>query len=269
MKWVRLESQAYWIAFVASFLAVAVWESVRPLRPLATSAGRRWGNHGILLIASFITAGLVLRVSPVFLAFAMQDSRWGLLNRAWLPQGVRFAAAILAFDLLDYLTHRLFHSVFVLWRVHAVHHSDPDFDVSTAARFHPFEVLLSEMCYLGAVALLAPPPAAMLVSKILIVAQNFFAHANQSLPPGLERLLRWIVITPDLHRIHHSEEMAEQNLNFGQLFSWWDRLFGTYAPVPRAGVENLAIGLKELRGADTLAVTYLLSEPFHRSPDPA
>jgi sterol desaturase/sphingolipid hydroxylase (fatty acid hydroxylase superfamily) len=266
MHWVRLAGSAYWFAFVGAFLAVAVWESVRPHRPLHSAAGRRWRNHAVLSGASILCSGLVLRGSPVLVAFATQDSRYGLLNRAFIPWWVSFAATLPALDLVLYASHRLFHSVHFLWRIHEVHHSDADFDVSTAVRFHPLEGIVTQALYLGAIALLAPPPAAVFTSQILIVVENLFVHANKSLPAAVERVLRWIVITPDLHRVHHSEEMADQNLNFGQLFPWWDRLFGTFAPVPACGTERLVIGLKELRGVDTMPIVYMLAAPFNRAP---
>jgi sterol desaturase/sphingolipid hydroxylase (fatty acid hydroxylase superfamily) len=157
----------------------------------------------------------------------------------------------------------------LLWRIHEVHHSDADFDVSTAVRFHPVESIVTQALYLGAIALLAPPPAAVFASQILIVAENLFVHANKSLPPAVERILRWIVITPDVHRIHHSEEFADQNLNFGQFFPWWDRLFGTFVSEPTRGPENFSTGLKELRGADTMAIGYMLAAPFMPAPPAA
>jgi sterol desaturase/sphingolipid hydroxylase (fatty acid hydroxylase superfamily) len=266
MHWVRLASPAYWIAFIGAFLAVAVWESASPLRPLSAAAGRRWRNHAVLSAASMIATGLVLRAGPVLVALAVQNSRWGVLNRAFIPFWINFAATLPALDFVLYASHRLFHSVHFLWRVHEVHHSDADFDVSTAVRFHPIEGLVTQALYLGAVALLAPPPAAVFTSQILIVAENLFVHANKSLPPAVERVLRWIVITPDVHRIHHSEEFADQNLNFGQLFPWWDRLFGTFVSVPARGREHFSIGLKELRGTDTMAIGYMLAAPFMPGP---
>jgi sterol desaturase/sphingolipid hydroxylase (fatty acid hydroxylase superfamily) len=266
MHWVRLGSSAYWIAFIAAFLAVAVWESARPLRPLRCAASRRWGNHAALYAASIIFSGLILRVSPIFVAFTVQDSHYGLLNRTFIPYWVSFAATLPALDLILYANHRLYHSVHFLWRIHEVHHSDRDFDVSTAVRFHPLEVFITQVLYLGAIALLAPPAAAVFTSQILVIVENLFVHANKSLPPAVERALRWIVITPDLHRIHHSEEFAEQNLNYGQLFPWWDRLFRTYTSTPACGPCQLVTGLRELRTIDTLPFLYMLAAPFRPAP---
>lgn len=264
MTWVRWESSGYWIAFIGTFLAVGVWESARPLRPLRSTAGRRWRNHAALYAISVLCSALVLRVSPVFVAFAVRDSRYGLLNRGFLPKAVTFAVTLAALDLVLYASHRLFHSVHALWRIHEIHHSDQDFDVSTAARFHPLETLISESLYFGAVGLLAPPPAAVFMAQMLIVVENLFVHANKSLPAAVERVLRWIVITPDLHRIHHSQERAEQNLNYGQLFPWWDQIFGTYRSTPACGQANLVTGVAELIGTDTLPVTYMFGRPFQR-----
>jgi sterol desaturase/sphingolipid hydroxylase (fatty acid hydroxylase superfamily) len=266
MQWVRLGSSAYWVAFIAAFLAVAVWESARPLRLLRSAASRRWGNHAALYAASILCSGVTLRVTPVFVAFAVRDSHYGLLNRALIPYWASFAATLPALDLVLYASHRLYHSVRFLWRVHEVHHSDRDFEVSTAVRFHPLEVFITQGFYLGAVALLAPPAAAVFTSQILIVVENLFVHANKSLPAAVERALRWIVFTPDLHRIHHSEEVAEQNLNYGQLFPWWDRLFGTYTSVPARSQANLVTGVAELRDTDTLPVLYMLAAPFRPAP---
>lgn len=264
----RLESSAYWVTFIAAFLAVAIWESGRPLRPLISAAGRRWSNHAILLAACFLCTGLMLRVTPVFVASAAQDSPYGLLNHAWIPMWLRFVVTLLALDFLHYGIHRLFHSVYFLWRIHEVHHSDRDFDVSTAARFHPLEVLITQGIYLGGIVLLAPPAAAVLVAEMLVIAENLFVHANQSLPARVERILRQVVVTPDLHRIHHSEEFLEQNRNFGQFFPWWDRLLRTYAATPVRGTDGLVIGVKELGSTDTMPVPYMLTEPFHRTVDP-
>jgi sterol desaturase/sphingolipid hydroxylase (fatty acid hydroxylase superfamily) len=262
MDWARLGSAAYWIAFAGAFLAVAVWESARPLRPLRSPDSRRWRNHTALYAASIVCTSLALRVTPILLALSVQDSRYGVLNRAWMPYWLSFAVTLPALDLLLYASHRLFHAVHFLWRIHEVHHSDTDYEVSTAVRFHPFEVLITQALYLGGIALLAPPAAAVFTFEILSIVENLFVHANKSLPPAIERILRWIVITPDLHRIHHSEEFAEQNLNFGQLFPWWDRLFGTYRSAPAGGPDRLVTGLRELRGVDTLPVWYMLAAPF-------
>jgi sterol desaturase/sphingolipid hydroxylase (fatty acid hydroxylase superfamily) len=261
MSWTRVEGPAYWISFVAVFLAIAVWESVRPLRELSTPSERRWGKHGILLLTA-MAAIFALRLSPVAVAVMSADNRFGVLNRPWLPFGIRCAAGVILLDFVQYWIHRSFHGASWLWRIHQVHHSDPDFDVSTGVRFHPLEVFLSQAVHLGAIALLSPPPVSMVASQVLTVVLNFSTHANASLPEGIERLVRYIFVSPDLHRIHHSWEMAEQQLNFGQTFTWWDRMFGTYAGAANARGAAFRTGLTELEGVDDLTVGLMLRMPF-------
>lgn len=268
MDWVRLGSVAYAIAFPAAFLIVAIWESSNPVRSLGSedgrpAAGRRWRNHVLLYAVSAACSWVVIRVTPVVVALAVQTSRAGLLNGSRFPLWARWAIALPALDLVNYASHRLMHSVYVLWRVHAVHHSDRDYDVSTAGRFHPIEVLVTQGLYLGAVALLAPPVAAVFTWEILIVFENMFVHANKSLPAPVERAVRWLFITPDLHRIHHSEQISEQNCNFGEILPWWDKLFGTYSGQAACHPNPVATGLSELAPrADTLAVRWMLTLPF-------
>jgi len=257
-------SAVYWSLFVVAFLAVAIWESVRPKRELSWPAGRRWGRHGLLLAIAGVISTVVFRVSPIAMATAVSGSRFGILSRPWLPFLVRCAATIILLDLLHYATHRAFHSFAVLWHVHEVHHSDPDFDVSTSGRFHPIEVVLVQGATLGAVALLAPPPVAVFASSLLAMALNFFSHANAALPKRLDALVRAVLVTPDMHRIHHSEEIAEQSRNFGQTFPWWDRLFGTYLADPAAG-EKMTTGITGIRGVSSLGLGFMLAEPFRRS----
>jgi sterol desaturase/sphingolipid hydroxylase (fatty acid hydroxylase superfamily) len=171
-------------------------------------------------------------------------------------------AAVLLLDLSHYGIHRAFHAVPLLWRIHEVHHSDPDYDVSTAARFHPLEVVLARGGYLAAVVLLAPPPIAVFVSEALTVVFNFFAHANVSLPRQGGKLLGLVFITPDLHRIHHSADSADHSRNYGQTFAWWDRLFGTCLNEPNVGTERMTTGISGLRNAGSLRLGFVLKRPF-------
>ena len=232
MPWAQIDGRAYWVCFVTAFLVVAIWESARPKRQLSSPAGRRWKNHGLLLVIAIAVSTLLLRVSPVALALAVAGSRFGVLNRPWLPSMVRCVITVAILDLLQYGIHWCFHHVPWMWRIHQVHNSDPDYDVSTAARFHPLEVLGSQGTRMVVIALMAPPVAGVLLAELLSVILNLSAHANASLPERLERALRLAFVTPDLHRIHHSREIAEQNRNLGQTFPWWDRLFGTFAAAP-------------------------------------
>jgi len=271
MFWVRVEGSAYWICFIAAFLAIAVWESFRPVRELSVVAGRRWRNHGVLFMMIAVLSALVLRVSPVLLSVMVADSRFGVLNKPWLPVTVRCGIAVALLDLLHYGFHWSFHHVSWLWRIHQVHHSDPDYDVSTAVRFHPLETLCSQAVHLVAIALLAPPPAAVLIAELLTVILNLSAHANGSLPASIDRRLRLVFVTPDTHRIHHSRDMIHQQQNLGQTFTWWDYLFGTYSAPANAGEETFRTGLTGLGNCDSLSIGFMLTEPFRKlrqeSPD--
>lgn len=262
MPWGRVESYTYWTLFVLTFLGVAVWESFRPKRELSAVPERRWGRHAIVLIVCTVISVGLYRVSPVIVAISFAGSRFGLLNKPWLPFVGRCILAVLLLDLVKYAAHRAFHAVSFLWRVHQVHHSDPDFDVSTAARVHPIEVVLTQGAYLVVVAIFAPPVIGVLVAELISAFQSFFGHANASLPGWVEKPLRRVFVTPDMHRIHHSEEIGEQNRNFGDCFPWWDHLFRTYMAAPAAGQERMIVGLKGCQNDASLGVAFMLTQPF-------
>jgi sterol desaturase/sphingolipid hydroxylase (fatty acid hydroxylase superfamily) len=207
----------------------------------------------------------LFRVGPVLLAWKVSGSRFGLLNRSGAPMVIRFAAAILVLDFVRYAVHWSFHALPFLWRVHQVHHSDPDFDATTSARFHPIETILTQGANLAAIAILAAPPAAVLAVEVATCIQSFFVHANVALPASLERRLRWMLITPGMHRIHHSTEVRDQATNFGEIFPWWDRLLKTYLGESRAGA-GVATGLNEYRDEKPLGVGFMLLLPFRRRP---
>jgi len=266
MPWGRIENDAYWLMFLASFIVVAIWESLRPKRNLSSGVTRRWSRHGIILLAATIVSIALYRASPVIVAVAMVNSRFGLLNKPWLPSPVRFIFAILLLDLVRYAVHRSFHAVPFLWRVHHVHHSDPDLDLSTGARAHPVETILTQGANLAAVAILAAPPAAVLAVELFSCAQSFFSHANASLPGWLEKPLRWMFVTPDMHRVHHSEEVREQSRNLGDIFPWWDHVFRTYLEVPAAGQDRMLVGLKGFQNDESLNLAFMLLHPFRLQP---
>lgn len=261
MHWARIESAAYWIALVVAFLACAIWESFQP-KSNVSGTERRWGKHGLMLIICTTASVGLFRISPVVMAFNVSGSRFGLLNIPWLPFAARCVIGILALDLVRYSTHRLAHSVGVLWRFHQVHHSDPDFDVSTGLRVHPVDLIMTQGAYLVVVAVLAPPVIAVLIAELLGALQSFFTHANASLPPWADKTLRAVFVTPDMHRIHHSEEMAEQFKNLSDIFSWWDHLFGTYLEQPAVGDEKIVVGLKGFQNERSLGIGFMLAQPF-------
>lgn len=243
MDWVQLEGAAYWWVFVGTFLGVAIWETCRPLRPLLVNAGRRWRNHAVVWFVCAAGLALTARVSPVLAAVSAAGNPYGILNKSQPPIPFRWLLAVALLDLTRYLLHVGLHRIPGLWRFHEVHHSDPDFDLSTGLRVHPMEVLFNQAGYLSAILLLAPPVSAVVVSELTSVFMSFFGHANASLPPRLEKLSRYLFVSPDMHRIHHSEAISDQNANLGDIFPWWDRMFGSYLASPQAGQEGLVVGI--------------------------
>ena len=262
MPWERIESYSYWILFAATFLGVAVWESFRPRRELSTPPERRWGKHGLVLVVGTVISVGIYRVSPVVVAIAFAGNRYGLLNKPLIPFIGRCILAVLLLDFVKYAIHRAFHSVSFLWRVHQVHHSDPDFDVSTAARVHPIEIILTQAAYLSVTAMFAPPVAGVLIAELISAFQSFFGHANACLPGWVENPLRLVFVTPDMHRIHHSEEVEEQFANFGDSLPWWDYLLRTYRAAPAAGQKGMVVGLKGYQNAASLGLVFMLTQPF-------
>ncbi|MGZ4819466.1 MAG: sterol desaturase family protein [Terriglobales bacterium] len=259
--WLQLEIRTYWLTFVATFFAIAIWESWRPRRRLKMPLERRWTRHGLILLLSTLFSTTALRATPVAIALAVSDSRFGLLNKAALPLAVRWTVAVLVLDFTRYAVHWCLHAT-RLWHVHQVHHSDPDFDVSTGARVHPLEVMVLQGANIATIALLAPPVSAVLFVELASAVQSFFSHANVSLPPSIDRWLHWLFVTPDMHRIHHSAQVAEQSRNFSDVFGFWDHLFGTYLAEPATGHEQMMVGLEECQDESSLGISWMLMRPF-------
>ena len=259
---------AYWVVFVGAFLGLASCESRRPVRRVIVDERRRWRNHaGVFVIGSTITTLILRGLAPIAFAAALVDGGFGLFNRAAAPVAVQWLLSIVLLDLVKYAVHRGLHTSSMLWRLHQVHHSDPDFDVSTVGRFHPLELLITQGAYLGAIALLAAPPGAVLFAGILGAFHGPFAHANISLPPWLETRLRWLLITPDMHRMHHSEKSDEHRRNFGDVFPWWDYLLKTYVATPVAGPQTVVPGLEGFQNDKSVGLGFMLALPFRRQPD--
>lgn len=250
-------------AFVGVFAALAAWETRAPARRLALPRWSRWrANLGLALVNTLVVRLAVPGSAVMFAAFAEVEG-WGLFNRLILPGGVVLIAGIVLLDLIVYLQHVLFHSVPALMRLHAVHHADADFDLTTGIRFHPLEIGISLLIKLAAIAALGIPALAVLVFEVLLNASAMFNHANASLPARLEPWVRRLLVTPDMHRIHHSVLEAERNSNYGFCLSWWDRLLGTYTPAPRGELE---IGLTQWREPSAIATLHgALRMPFVRA----
>lgn len=187
---------------------------------------------------------------------------WGLLHALILPRWITFALVILILDLTIFLQHVMFHAVPVLWRIHRMHHADLDFDVTTGVRFHPIEMVLSMVLKMGASAALGPPPVAVLAFEVILNATSMFNHANLRLPGPSDSILRWIVVTPDMHRVHHSIAQEETNSNFGFNLPWWDRLLGTYRAAPTKGHLAMTIGIEQFRAPAELRLDRMLTQPW-------
>jgi sterol desaturase/sphingolipid hydroxylase (fatty acid hydroxylase superfamily) len=249
-------------AFAAIFMAMALWELLAPRRRQAIGRLRRWpGNLGIVVLNTLLVR-LAFPTAAVGVALLAESRGWGLFPVLNAPPWLAVVAAVILLDLAIYLQHVLFHAVPVLWRLHRMHHADLEFDVTTGARFHPIEILLSMGIKLGVVAALGAPAAAVLIFEVLLNATSMFNHGNVRLPARLDRVLRWLVVTPDMHRVHHSVVPRETNSNFGFNLPWWDRLLGTYRPQPVAGHEGMTIGIEQFRDPRELRLDRMLLQPF-------
>lgn len=250
-------------AFFGAFAVMALWEALAPRRVRMLPRRARWPHNLALVALNSVIVRLAFPAAAVGFAALAAESRWGLLNAFEVPMWGAILGSIVVLDLAIYLQHVMFHAVPVLWRLHRVHHADPDFDVTTGARFHPIEILLSMLIKLAVIAVLGAPPLAVLAFEIVLNAMAMFNHANVRLPARIGRVLRRIVVTPDMHRIHHSMELAEANSNFGFNLPWWDRLFGTYRSTASLPQERMAIGVRGLTGqAGCVRLPGLLAIPF-------
>ena len=263
MSWILDHEPAVRLgAFLGIFAVMALWELAGPRRRLTTSKGlRRFANLG-LTILNTVVVRLLFPAAAVGMAVLAAERGWGVLNRVSAPAGLTIVAGILLLDLAIYLQHVMFHAVPVLWRLHMVHHADVDFDVTTGLRFHPVEIVLSMLIKLGVVLVLGPPVVAVLIFEVLLNATAMFNHGNVQIALSLDRVLRWIVVTPDMHRVHHSVLPQETNSNFGFNLPWWDRLLGTYKAQPAAGQEGMIIGLEQYQEQRRQTLPWILVLPF-------
>ena len=248
--------------FLGLLATMAAWEAIAPRRPRLVSRWARWPSNLGIVALNTVLLRLVFPLAAVGLAVFGAARGWGLLNNINLPAWASVALAVIVLDLVVYLQHVMFHAVPALWRLHRTHHTDLDFDVTTGARFHPLEILLSMGLKLAAVAALGAPPVAVLIFEVLLNATAMFNHGNVGLPEPLDRMLRWFVVTPDMHRVHHSVIPNETNSNFGFNLPWWDRLLGTYRAQPAAGHRGMIIGLDVFREPAQLRLDRMLVQPF-------
>jgi sterol desaturase/sphingolipid hydroxylase (fatty acid hydroxylase superfamily) len=253
-------------AFFAVFAAVALWELARPRREPALPPARRWPHNLGLLLVDVAVLRVAAPGAAVAVALAGEGRGWGLLNAVPLPAWASLLIGVALLDLAIYFQHVMFHAVPTLWRLHRVHHSDVDFDLTTGVRFHPVEILISTTIKCAAVAAIGASPLAVLVFEVLLNATSVFNHANASLPRRLEKYARWVLVTPDMHRVHHSVEYDESSSNFGFSLPLWDRLFGTYRAQPRGEHASMTIGVDAFRAPGEERLDQLLFQPLRDTP---
>jgi sterol desaturase/sphingolipid hydroxylase (fatty acid hydroxylase superfamily) len=254
--WIRLG------VFAAMLATLALWERVAPRRVQVYPRAWRWANNLAMVVVNTILLRALFPVAAVGAALLAQEAGWGLFNQAELQLAWSVPLTIVILDFSIWAQHLLFHRVPVLWRLHRMHHADLEIDASTGLRFHPIEIVLSMLIKIAIVLLLGAPAVAVLAFEVLLNATALFSHSNLRLPAQLDAALRWVIVTPDMHRVHHSWHPRETDSNFGFNLSWWDRLFGTYIDQPRDGHERMTIGLREFRDLSDLRLDRMLVQPF-------
>ena len=248
--------------FAVIFFVVALGEKIAPRRGLLKSKFKRWISNLGMQIINVIVLRLVFPVFPVGLAVICAQRGWGLLNYYPITPLPALIIGVVTLDFVIYLQHRMFHFVPIFWRVHMVHHTDEDIDVTTAVRFHPLEIILSLLIKLAAVAAIGAPPLSVLIFEVMLNGASMFNHGNIRIPIYVDRIIRMVLVTPDMHRVHHSVIVRETNSNYGFSFSWWDRILGTYKAQPQEGHDRMKIGLNGYHDDRSLKLSALLMMPF-------
>lgn len=226
---------------------MALWELVAPRRIPGVSKMIRWINNlGVVFLNSFLLR-IIFPTAAVGMTIFAQRHEWGIFNYVQISYTIVFVVSVVIMDFAIYLQHVMFHAIPLFWRMHRMHHADLDFDVTTGVRFHPFEIILSMLIKFAVIAVLGPPVLAIVAFEVVLNATSMFNHGNVRMLRGIDRVLRWFMVTPDMHRVHHSTEDYETNSNFGFNLPWWDRLLGTYRAQPRMGHEGMTIGLLDFR----------------------
>jgi sterol desaturase/sphingolipid hydroxylase (fatty acid hydroxylase superfamily) len=248
--------------FIAVLIAMALWEAIAPRRARSFARAARWpANLGISILDSLVVR-ILLPLGAVSFASYCTAHQWGLLSAITLPKFISVIVVIITLDLVIYLQHVMFHALPALWRIHRMHHTDLDFDVTTGVRFHPIEIVISMAIKLATIAALGAPAAGVLLFEILLNATSLFNHTNVAMASTADPLLRLLIVTPDMHRVHHSIVVRETNSNFGFNLSCWDRLLGTYRDQPAAGHLGMTIGIEEFRDRRELKLPRMLIQPW-------
>jgi len=248
--------------FFSLLSLMLLWETLSPRRAWSVSRGQRWLINLSLVLLYTLLIRLLFPVVAVGMAVYASSQGWGLLNRVDLPLWLELIVGLLLLDMLIYWQHRLFHKIPLFWRLHRIHHTDIDYDVGTGIRFHPVEIILSLLIKLALVCLLGTAAITVLVFEIILSSGALFNHGNVRLPAHWDRVLRWFVVTPDMHRVHHSSIQQETDSNYGFAVPWWDYLFGSYCAQPRDGHDDMELGQAQYRDLKQLSVIKLLKLPF-------
>jgi sterol desaturase/sphingolipid hydroxylase (fatty acid hydroxylase superfamily) len=249
-------------AFVGVFVVMAAWEWIVPRRKQSVGRMWRWPNNLGVVVVDTLFIRILFPTAAVGLALIAEAQGFGVFNMVAIPWWIAVVLSVVILDLAIYLQHVLFHAVPTLWRLHRMHHADLDIDVTTGLRFHPIEIVLSILIKFAVIAVLGAPAVAVLIFEVLLNATSMFNHSNVRIPARSDRVLRWFVVTPDMHRIHHSVLSRETNSNFGFNLPWWDHLLGTYRAEPEAGHEGMTIGIEQFRDPRELRLDRMLLQPF-------
>ena len=255
-------STIYALTYLGSFVVVSLLEFIIPRRDAGDSLRLRWFGNVSIAILNFLILRMIFPTLSIGVAALSAKHGWGLFHSMSVPLAVEIMVTLIVLDAAIYAQHYLLHHVSILWRLHRAHHSDQNFDFTTGLRFHPLEGIIATAINLGVIAALGSSPAAVLIAQLTFTIEAFLGHANIQVPASVDLFLRRFVVTPDMHRIHHSEVMVESQSNFGNIFSWWDRLFGTYIEQPSATHERMIIGLPDCRDRKWLTVPWMLLHPF-------
>ncbi len=250
--------------FLGFLVVMAVWEILQPRRALTQSKGKRWFVNLAITVVDMAFVRYTLGAAAVSMAVYAQSSGWGFLNGLQIHGAAAFLITIVVMDMAIYLQHVMSHALPIFWRLHRVHHTDLDYDVTTGLRFHPFEIFISMIYKVALAAALGANPLGMVVFEVILNSSSQFNHGNVRIPKAVDRILRLFIVTPDMHRVHHSWKIKETNSNFGFFLTWWDRLLGTYRDQPDDGHKEMTIGLMEYRDIEKLSILNLLMMPFQK-----
>lgn len=261
---VTFDSAARLSVFTLLLIVLALLEIYSPRRKPRHSKAKRWINNFTISALSSVVVAVALPLIGVAAAIWANERSWGLFNQFEIQPLISIPLYIVVFDFTIYLQHRLFHKSKLLWRLHRVHHTDLDYDVSTGIRFHPLSIFISATIKLLLILLLGPLATAVLISEIVLNATSMFNHSNIKLPNKLDKFLRYFIVTPDMHRIHHSTQVNEHSQNFGFNFTWWDKLLKTYKKQPAKGQEAIELGIHGYREDRCIGIVSLLTQPFSK-----